>query len=67
MSKIYVSISGVPTKETIDKVNGMYQKGNHVTYWSSAKDCSMLYNQLIQAGCLFHRLQLNRPEYDVLL
>ena len=60
-----------PLFERIDYINTLYDQGNTIVYWtargmSRGIDFSDLTTrQLLQWGCKFHELRMNKPVYDV--
>ena len=63
--------NSVPFQDRIDKVNGLYDKGNTIIYWTargagSGLDWTELTKQqLDQWGCKYHEVKLGKPSYDV--
>ena len=62
-----------PIQEHIDKINNMYDAGCYIVYYTargqrSGKDYWMLTNdQLEKWGCKFHRLNMGKPDYDLMI
>ena len=62
-----------PIKAHIDKINALYDKGHHITYWTargsgSGKDWREVTQlQLNDWGAKHHKLILKKPAYDVFI
>jgi hypothetical protein len=60
-----------PLSTHIDKINKLFDNGHTIIYWTargmnSGKDHTELTRkQLIEWGCKFHDLRMNKPVYDV--
>jgi hypothetical protein len=60
----------VPCKESINKINNLYNQGHTVVYWTargsrSGKDWfKFTEKQLKEWGCLYHELRCDKPYYD---
>ena len=60
-----------PYIDRIAFVNGLYDEGHNITYWtargsSSGKDWrNLTYEQLKKWGCKYHELRFDKPYYDV--
>lgn len=63
-----------PIKERISRVNDLYTDGNTIIYWTargmtSGRDKKELREltekQLIEWGCLYNELRMQKPHYDV--
>lgn len=67
-SKYYES---QPIPERIEKINNLYRQGHTIVYWTarggnSGFDWSELTEQqLHEWGCLYHRLEMGKPPYDL--
>lgn len=62
-----------PIPENIDKINRLYNEENVIIYWTSrgvqtGLDWNELtYNQLNSWGCKFHKLEMQKPFYDLII
>lgn len=60
-----------PIPERIEKINNLYRQGHTIVYWTarganSGCDWSELtLQQLNEWGCLYHRLEMGKPPYDI--
>lgn len=60
-----------PYEDRIAKINDLYERGHHITYWTSRGMTSHIdwenftIRQLKKWGCKFHELKMNKPFYDV--
>jgi hypothetical protein len=57
-----------PLKDRIERINELYEQGNQIHYWSSNndnKDFVEIFNRLKSWGCKFHRLSIDKPNYDL--
>lgn len=60
-----------PRIKNIIKINSLYNKGNYIIYWTSRGNSTGIdwlqytNNQLLSWGCLFHKLNMNKPNYDI--
>lgn len=66
--------SAVPIPERIQRVNGLFDSGEHtIVYWTargsgSGKDWyDVTKNQLISWGAKHHELKLGKPMYDLFI
>ena len=65
--------TAVPIKGNIDKINELYNEGNEVIYWTARGTLKegnwfhITYEQLINWGCLFHELRMNKPAFDLFI
>jgi hypothetical protein len=63
----------IPFKDRIKKINELYNKGHTIVYWTARGTISgkyllvLSYNQLIEWGCLFHSIKINKPTYDLFI
>ena len=64
----------IPIQNNIDKINKLYEEGNHITYWTARGATTGIdwtettENQLKQWGCKYnHLLMNNKPHYDLLI
>lgn len=67
-------VESTPIKESIAKINKLYDEGHTIVYWTargmrSKIDYTMLtLNQLKLWGCKYHKLVMNeKPAYDLLI
>ena len=64
-------IEAKPIQSRIEVVNNLYREGNTIIYWTArGTNTNTSWQaftkfQLDQAGCLYHELRMNKPEYDV--
>jgi histidinol phosphatase-like enzyme len=62
-----------PIISNIQKINGLYDAGNHIVYWTArgtttGKDWSKLTKkQLIEWGVKYHELKFDKPFYDIFI
>lgn len=62
-----------PLPEHINKINKLYDEGNRIVYYTargqrSGKDHKLLtLQQLRDWGCKYHHLEMNKPDYDLLI
>jgi len=65
--------TAVPIKDNIDKINELYNEGNEVIYWTARGTLKegnwfhITYEQLVNWGCLFHELRMNKPAFDLFI
>jgi len=65
--------SAYPIDGAINKVNKLYEEGNHIVFWTargtvSGIDWEPLTNrQLREWGVNFHELKMGKPAYDVFI
>lgn len=80
---IYVDIDGTicnteggymnakPIPENIAKINKLYDEGNIIVYWTARNGCvdiiNMTKTQLNQWSCLYHHLEFDKPNFDILI
>ena len=64
----------IPIKKNIAKINELYNKGNHITYWTARGSLTGLdwkqttKDQLKKWGCKYHKLSVGeKPAYDLLI
>jgi len=67
-------IDAIPNYYNIQKINKLYNKGNHITYWTARGKYSKIdyYDltkyQLDKWGCKYHELSVGeKPIYDLLI
>jgi hypothetical protein len=64
-------LNSTPYPERIDRINELYHAGHTITYWTARGSRSGVdwsehtRAQLDSWGCLYHHLQLKKPDYDV--
>lgn len=62
-----------PNKVRIRKVNELYHRGYHITYFTARGTATgidwteITKNQLRKWGCLYHKLILGKPEGDIFI
>ena len=63
-----------PIKENINKINKLYDQGNHIFYWTARGTVSkndyfdLTKSQLDSWGCKYHKLSVGeKPAYDLLI
>lgn len=62
-----------PLTDNINKVNEMYNEGHEIIYWTARgtlRDGNwfhITHDQLIDWGCLFHELRMNKPVFDLFI
>ena len=62
-----------PLTDNINKVNEMYNEGHEIIYWTARgtlRDGNwfhVTHDQLIDWGCLFHELRMNKPAFDLFI
>jgi hypothetical protein len=73
-SDLRVYEEAVPNIENIEKINTLYDEGNHITYWTargslSGKDYfDFTKEQLDSWNCKYHELSVGeKPLYDLLI
>ena len=65
--------AATPIKKNIEKINGLYMEGHEVIYWTARGTLKegnwfhVTYEQLMDWGCLFHELRMNKPAYDLFI
>lgn len=61
----------IPIQERINMINGLYDKGHIIVYWTARGaqtgiDWSHITKeQLNNWGCKYHELRMNKPSYDL--
>jgi hypothetical protein len=64
-------MDAVPRMKNIEYVNGLYDSGHHIVYWTARGQGSgtdwhdRTLKQLQSWGCKFHRLECTKPVYDL--
>ena len=62
-----------PIPERIEKINRLYDEGNTIVYWTARGTMTgvnwfrVTLKQLIDWGCKFHELRMNKPAYDIFI
>lgn len=62
-----------PIKENIEKINKLYDEGHTIIYWTSRGSRSginwheLTESQLKSWGAKFHKLECNKPYYDLFI
>ena len=62
-----------PIKERINFFNKLHDAGHTIIYWTARGTIKegnwfhVTYEQLMDWGCLFHELRMNKPAYDLLI
>tara|TARA_Y100001963_G_C6720502_1_gene418923 strand:+ start:493 stop:795 length:303 start_codon:yes stop_codon:yes gene_type:complete len=62
-----------PIKKNIEKINKLYMEGHEVIYWTARGTLRegnwfhVTLEQLMDWGCLFHELRMNKPAYDLFI
>jgi hypothetical protein len=65
--------NALPYLERIKKINDLYNNGNTIIYWTARGTMTginwfhITYKQLIDWGCLFTELRMNKPNYDLFI
>ena len=66
--------NAIPKYNNIDKINKLYDEGNHITYWTARGSTSgndyyeLTKKQLVDWGCKYHELRTGeKPYYDLLI
>lgn len=60
-----------PYYERIEKINKLYEAGNHIVYWTARGGTSgidwtdLTTKQLNDWGCKFHEVRLGKPSYEI--
>jgi histidinol phosphatase-like enzyme len=60
-----------PIPERIEKINALYNNGNHIIYWTARGSntgidwAEFTQNQLHNWNCLYHQFKLGKPSYDI--
>jgi len=67
-------INAIPKYNNIDKINKLYDEGNHIKYWTGRGTVSQIdyyiltEEQLKEWGCKYHELSVgDKPDYDLLI
>ena len=62
-----------PITKNIEKINRLYMEGHEIIYWTASGTIKegnwfhVTYEQLMDWGCLFHELRMNKPAYDLFI
>tara|TARA_R110000824_G_scaffold13134_1_gene57162 strand:- start:2610 stop:2909 length:300 start_codon:yes stop_codon:yes gene_type:complete len=65
--------TAAPIRDNIDKINELYMEGHEVIYWTARGTLMegnwfhVTYEQLLDWGCLFHELRMNKPVFDLFI
>lgn len=66
--------NAIPNKENIEKINKLYDKGNHIKYYTGRGSLTKINHydltkkQLNDWGCKYHELSTGeKPHYDLLI
>jgi len=65
--------TAVPIRKNIEKINGLYMEGHEVIYWTARGTLMegnwfhITHEQLVDWGCLFHELRMNKPVFDIFI
>ena len=65
--------TATPIRKNIDKINELYMEGHEVIYWTARGTLKegnwfhVTHEQLMDWGCLFHELRMNKPVFDVFI
>lgn len=63
----------LPFVDRIKKINGLFDKGNKIVYWTARGSVTqklwfnITYKQLTQWGCKFHEIRMGKPAYDLFI
>ena len=67
-------INAIPNMENIEKINKLYDEGNHIKYYTGRGTVSRIdyydltMNQLDSWGCRYHELSVGeKPDYDLMI
>ena len=66
--------NAIPNKENIEKINKLYDEGNHIKYYTGRGSITKINHyeltkrQLNEWGCKYHELSTGeKPHYDLLI
>lgn len=65
--------TATPIRKNIEKINQLYMEGHEVIYWTARGTIKegnwfhVTYEQLMDWGCLFHELRMNKPVFDIFI
>ena len=65
--------TATPIRKNIEKINRLYMEGHEVIYWTARGTLKegnwfhVTHEQLVDWGCLFHELRMNKPVFDVFI
>ena len=66
--------NAIPNYKNIDKINKLYDEGNHITYWTGRGSVSkfdyydLTEKQINEWGCKYHQLSVGeKPDYHLLI
>jgi hypothetical protein len=63
----------IPIKERIEKINNLYDQGNHITYWTARGTVTKIdwfdltKKQLSKWGAKHHQLLMGKPAFDLFI
>lgn len=63
--------NSIPISERIEKINQLFDDGHEIIYWTARGAVSKIdwrkltEKQLIEWGCKYHELWMQKPQYDV--
>ena len=67
-------INAIPNMENIEKINKLYDEGNHIKYYTGRGTVSKIdyydltMKQLDSWGCRYHELSVGeKPDYDLMI
>ena len=64
-------VNAKPREIQISKINGMYDEGNTIIYWTARGTVTQIdwldltKNQLDDWGCKYHDVRVGKPQYDL--
>lgn len=65
--------SAVPLYHRIERINNLYNSGHKIIYWTSrgvgsGQDFRILTTKQLELwGCKYHKLELNKPLFDIFI
>jgi len=65
--------TATPIRKNIEKINQLYKEGHEVIYWTARGTLQegnwfhVTFEQLMDWGCLFHELRMNKPVFDIFI
>ena len=66
--------NAIPNKDNIKKINNLFDRGNHIKYYTGGGSVSKIdyydltKNQLDSWGCKYHELSVGeKPDYDLMI
>lgn len=63
--------NSMPILKNIDKINKLHDEGHTIVYWTARgghtgiDQTEITIKQLNEWGCLYHRLEMGKPSYDI--